>query len=61
MSFGIFCLDCEKRNKKGRERGLSYQKERYCRGSKFGIFFIKHRLRVTGGSEENIKMREKEI
>jgi hypothetical protein len=48
----------EKRNRKRRGRRLSYQKGTFSRGRKFGIVFITHRLRVTAGSEENIKMRE---
>jgi hypothetical protein len=43
----------------GREEGEDcYQKGTFSRGRKFGIVFITHRLRVTAGSEENIKMRE---
>jgi hypothetical protein len=33
-------------------------KGRFSRVRKFGIVFIKHKPRVTAGSEENIKVRE---
>jgi hypothetical protein len=48
----------EKRNRKRRGRRLSYQKGTFSRGRKFGIVLITHRLRVSAGSEENIKVKE---
>jgi hypothetical protein len=48
----------KRKNRKERMRRLSYMKGRFSRVKKFGIVFIKHKLRVTEGSEENIKVRE---